>query len=36
MEEAAGHMKIGLTYHMKPVTLKMHSGSHYQTIQEKG
>ena len=26
VEEAAAHMKIGLTYHMSPVTLNIWSG----------
>ena len=28
VEEAAAHMKMGLTYHMSPVTLKIWSGMH--------
>ena len=32
-EEAAVHMKIGLTSHMSPVTLNIHNGLHSQTRQ---
>ena len=28
VEDAAAHMKMGLTYHMSPVTLKIWSGIH--------
>ena len=35
VEEAKAHMKMGLTYQMPPVTLKIKSGPHYQTIQGK-
>ena len=28
LEEAAAYMKMGLTYHMSPVTLKIWSGIH--------
>ena len=36
VEEAAAHIKMGLKYHISTITLKMHSGPHYQMIQEKG
>ena len=36
VEESAAHMKIGLVYHMSLVTLKVQSGTHSQTRQEKG
>ena len=36
VEEAAANTKIELTSQMSPVTLKIHSGPHYQTIQGKG
>ena len=32
VEEAAAHMKMELTYQIPPVTLKIQSGPHYQTI----
>ena len=35
VEEAAAHMKIELKSHMSPITLKIRSGPHSQTIQEK-
>ena len=35
VEEAASHMKMKLTSHISPVTLKIHSGLHSQTIQGK-
>ena len=35
-EGAAAHMKMELTSQMSPVTLKIHSGTHSQTIQGKG
>ena len=35
VEGAEAHMKMELTYHMSPVTLKIQSGPHYQTIQGK-
>ena len=36
VEEAVLQMEMGLTYHISLVTLKMQSGTHYQTKQEKG
>ena len=36
MEGESAHMKIKLTSQMSPVTLKIHSGPHSQTIQGKG
>ena len=36
VEEVATHIKMGLTSHMSPVTLKMRSGLHSRTRQEKG
>ena len=36
LEETSAYMKMGLTYKISPVTLKMQSGLHYQTRQEKG
>ena len=36
MEEELAHMKMGLTSQMSPVTLKIQSGPHSQTIQGKG
>ena len=35
-EGAAAHMKMELTYQMSPVTLRITSGIHSQTLQEKG
>ena len=34
VEETAAHIKMGLASQMSPVTLKMHSGPHYQMIKE--
>ena len=34
-EEAGAHMKMELTYKMSPVTLKIQSGPHSQSIQGK-
>ena len=36
VEKAAAHMKMGLKSHMSCITLRMQSGSHSQTKQEKG
>ena len=36
VEEVAAHMKIELVSQMSPITLKIQSGPHYQTIQGKG
>ena len=36
VKEAEAHMKMRSKYQMSPVTLKMHSGTHSQMIQEKG
>ena len=36
MEEAAAHMKMELISQMSPVSLKIQSGPHYQTMQGKG
>ena len=36
VEAAAAHMKIELTSQISPVTLKIQSGPHSQTIQVKG
>ena len=36
VEEAAVHIKMGLTCYLSPVTFKMQSGPYYQTRQEKG
>ena len=35
VEEAAAHMKMELTSHMSPVTLKIQSGLYSQTIKVK-
>ena len=35
VEEASAHMKMELTPQMSPVTFKIQSGPHYQTIQGK-
>ena len=35
VEEAVAHVKMELTYHMSPITLKILSGPHSQTIQGK-
>ena len=35
VKEAVEHIKMELTYQMSPVTLKIQSGPHYKTIQEK-
>ena len=35
VEEAAAHMKMELKSYMSPVTLKIQSGPHSQTIQGK-
>ena len=34
--DAEAHIKVRLTYHMSPVTLKIHIGKHSQTRQKKG
>ena len=36
VEGAAEHKKMELTSHMSPVTLKIQSGPHSQTVQVKG
>ena len=36
VDEAVAHMKMELTSHMSPVTLRIQSGQHSQTIQGKG
>ena len=36
VEGALDHIKMELIYHMPPVTLKIQSGTHSQTIQGKG
>ena len=36
VEEAVAHIKMELTYHMSPITLKMQIGPNSQTRQEKG
>ena len=36
MDGAVAHIKIQFTSHMSPVILKIHSGSHSQTLQVKG
>ena len=36
MEEVVAHMKIELVSQMSPITLKIQSGPHSQTIQGKG
>ena len=36
VEGAASNMKMKLIYHMSPITLKIQSGPHSQTIQGKG
>ena len=36
VERSAEHMKMELTSKMSPVTLKIQSGPHFQTIQGKG
>ena len=36
VEEAAAHMKMELTSQISPVTLKIKTGPHSKTIQEKG
>ena len=36
VEEEAAQMKMELTYQMSPVTFKIQSGPHSQTIQGKG
>ena len=35
LEGATAHMKMELTYQMSPITLKIQSGPHSQTIQGK-
>ena len=34
VEEVAAHMKMGSKFQISPVTLRIKSGTHYQTIQE--